>query len=107
LAAWEASVSRSRCSSPSRIVDNDVLQEAGAVRERADAEVDGDRLPEIRERPAGSDIRPRSNVGSGFSPGPYVGTAFRRPTGNQNGYVFARVIRARRTGIVAMICGHN
>ena len=40
------------------MVDNDVLQEAGAVRERPDAEVRGKRLPEIRERLARPDVVP-------------------------------------------------
>jgi hypothetical protein len=46
------------------MVDNDVLQEAGAVRERPDAEVGGERLPEIRECLARPYVDRLSDVGS-------------------------------------------
>ena len=58
------------------MVDNDVLQEAGAVRERADAEVGGDRLTKVGERLARSDVYALAYVGSGTLT--QVGSGFSR-----------------------------
>src|SRR5258705_994930 len=111
LAACGARVSRSRCSSPSRMVDNDVLQEAGAVGERADAEVGRERLPEVRKGLARPDIHAlpyvrsafRRSVGSGFGRTNWIGG----PTGDQDGYILARMIGTWRARIVAVVCGHD
>src|SRR5258705_94342 len=91
LAACGASVSRSRCSSPSRMVDNDVLQEARAMRERADAEVGGERLPEVGECPARPEVRAPLDL----------------TAGKQRGYILARMICAGRARIVAVVCGDH
>src|SRR5204863_38390 len=116
LAACGASISRSRCSSPSRMVDNDVLQEAGTVRERPDAEVGGERLPEVRKSLTRPYVDPLSNVGSApahvGSALAYVGSAFRRtcragPARQHDRNIFARMICARRAGIVAMVRRHD
>jgi hypothetical protein len=50
------------------MVDNDVLQKTGAVRERANAKIRRDRLTQVRERLARPDVDAGSNVGSGLSP---------------------------------------
>jgi hypothetical protein len=74
------------------MVDNDVLQETRPVRERPDAEIAGERLPEIRER------RARTNVYSS-----HLEAGFRRPACQHHRHVLARVIRTRRRRIVAMV----
>jgi hypothetical protein len=47
------------------MVDNDLLQEAGAVRERTDAEVGGQRLPEVGERRPRPEVDAVAHTGTG------------------------------------------
>ena len=65
--------------------------------ERPDAKVLRHRLPQIRERLTCPDVDALSYVESGFS----------RPTCNQQWDILARMIRARRTRIVAMVGGDH
>ena len=97
LAASGARMSRSRCSSCSRMLlmrrrpwslhAEDVVEEARAVRERADLEELGQRLADIGERAAQPEVDVRSH---------------RRARGEDRD-VLPRVIRARRRRVVAVI----
>src|SRR5688572_13013698 len=87
LAACGASVSSSRCSSASRMVDNDVSKEAGAVFQWTDAEERGQRLSQIGKRGAGAEVDAGAN----------------RCARDEQRYVFTRVIGARRRRVVAMV----
>src|SRR5687768_16332126 len=64
-----------------------VGEKAGAVRQRPDAEVLGDRLPQIREGGARAEVPAGRNAGAG----------------DEERHVLARVVRARRRRIVAVI----
>ena len=73
------------------MLDNNLLQEAGAVLERSDAEVGGEGLPQVGKRPPGPEI--------------HAGTDTR--AGDENRDVLARVIGAGRRRIVAVIGGDD
>src|SRR4029453_19051537 len=82
------------------MVDNDVLQEAGAVGNWSDAEVLRQRLAQVCECLSCPYIDPPSYVGAGFS-------RPTRPARNQHGDKLARMIRARRARIVAVVGGDH
>src|SRR5438034_11574433 len=69
----------------------DLVEEAGAVRHRADAKDLGQRLPQIREREAGAEVGATANMGAG----------------SEQRHVLARVIGTGGGRIVAMIRGHD
>src|SRR5688572_8533727 len=70
---------------------NDVLQETGAVRESLHAEIAGQRLAEVGKRGARADVDAGLDLRSR----------------EQHRHVFARMIRAWRAGIVAMVRGDD
>src|SRR5436190_5205436 len=106
-------MSRSRCSSCSRIViengrpegpratrhaggpsdppDHDLTKKAGAVSEAADAEVFGERLTEVGKRLAGSEIDALPDARAG----------------HEQRHIFPRMIRARRRRVIAVIGGDD
>src|SRR6185503_13080737 len=73
------------------VLIRELPQEARPVRERADAEQLGERLPEVGERPARAEV----DAGADVAPG------------REQRHVFARMIGTRRGRIVAVVGGDD
>src|SRR5687767_9384885 len=88
-------MSRSRCSSASRMLDNillqKVVQKARSMSQWPYPEVRRKRLPEIGKRLSRADINPCADAGAG----------------QQNRYVLARVVGTGRRRIVSVIRCHH
>src|SRR3982751_5770641 len=87
LAACGASSSRSRASRASRMLDNNFLQEADAVREGTDTEIAGDGLTQVGEGAARAQVLAALHSGAS----------------QQKWHVFTRVVGTRGGRVVAVI----